>query len=267
MQRSWPTCSQVQSEVTASADLLRTTTVVALVMLNDYPRPCVTVDVVVLTIVDTVLRVLLVRRDRAPFRDSWALPGGFLRVGASAEAQGESLDEAAQRELAEETGLPEGRVWLKQFGAFGEPGRDPRTRVVTVAYCALVRPTLVPLVRGGGDAAEAAWYAVDVLDELGLAFDHHQIVQSALSYIAAELERTPIAFELVPETFTVSELRAVYDVVTGSSHDPANFRRRFKRMIADGVVEAVRGKRITGARPAGVYRFCTEGSERRPTLA
>lgn len=114
---------------------------------GDYPRPSVTVDLVILTVVDKVVRVLLVKRNEHPFKGRWALPGGFVRVGPSREEQGEDLEAAARRELEEETGLAHdtaGRLHLAQIGAFGAPNRDPRMRVISIAYVALVRPELVP---------------------------------------------------------------------------------------------------------------------------
>ena len=111
---------------------------------KDYPRPSVAVDLVIFTIIDAQLRVLLVRRSEHPFKGAWALPGGFLRVAEGTLSQGEDLEEAARRELQEETGLDPTRVYLEQLGAFGRAGRDPRMRVVSVAYVALVRPDLAP---------------------------------------------------------------------------------------------------------------------------
>src|SRR5690606_2072213 len=135
-----------------------------------------------------------------------ALPGGFLRVSDQPH-QGEDLYQAAERELHEETGLPLGSTYLEQLGAFGRPGRDPRGRVITIAYYALVRPTLAPLVRAGGDAAATQWISLQELQE-PLAFDHDEILHAALERIRSKLDRSSIAFELVPETFTTTELRA-----------------------------------------------------------
>jgi 8-oxo-dGTP diphosphatase len=242
---------------------------------DDHPRPSVTVDLVIFTIVDHTLRVLLVRRNEHPFKGRWALPGGFVRVGDSRSEQGEDLDGAARRELQEETGL-DGQSYLEQLRAFGRPGRDPRMRVISVAYYALVRPSLVPLVRAGGDAAEAAW--CDVLDVLGedaarpdrreLAFDHGEIVKVALERLRRELDRSGVAFELVPEPFTIQELRSVYEIIGGQPLDRGNFRKRFLRMLEDGVIDHARGKRPTASKPANVYRFASNSpSERSQTNA
>lgn len=221
----------------------------------DFPRPSVAVDLVILTIEDCDLRLLTVLRNEHPFKGKWALPGGFLRVGPSRTEQGEGLDEAAARELHEETGLPEGSVFLEQLRAFGAPGRDPRMRVVSVAYFALVRPTLAPLVRPGGDVHKVRWQSVVPGAAHGLAFDHDGIVACAIDRIRADLDRSHLAFELVPETFTIQQLRAVHEVVRGAPIDPGNFRKRFLRMIDDGILEQARGKRLTASKPAQVYRF------------
>lgn len=221
----------------------------------DYPRPAVAVDLVVFTIVDADLKLLLIRRGEPPFKGAWALPGGFLRVGTTPKDQGEALDDAAARELHEETGLPPGSVFLEQLYTFGEPGRDPRGRVVSVAYYALVRPTLAPLVRGGGDAAHAEWVSSSKLHKLELAFDHRRIIDLALERIDGKLDYSDLAFELVPDTFTIPELRAVHEVIKGTAHDRGNFRRRFQRMLTDGIIEEAPGKRITTSKPAKVYRF------------
>ncbi|MBK7858048.1 MAG: NUDIX hydrolase [Archangiaceae bacterium] len=221
---------------------------------RDYPRPSVSVDLVVLTIVDAQLRVLLVKRKIPPFKGSWALPGGFVRVGEG-DDQGEDLDAAARRELQEETGLGPDRVFLEQLFTFGKAGRDPRMRVITVAYYALVRPDLAPLVRAGGDVSDAEWVEVSALEKMELAFDHRDIAQAALERVRGKLDYSDIAFELVPVTFTIPELRHVYAIVAGREVDPGNFRRRFNRMMENGVLEKAPGKRITVSKPATVYRF------------
>ncbi len=223
-----------------------------------FARPSVAVDVAVMTVKDGELRVLLVQRGEPPFKGSWALPGGFLRVGPSAKDQGEDLDDAAARELHEEAGLSRDQVYLAQLGAFGEAGRDPRMRVVSVAYYALVRPDLLPLVRAGGDASSVRWASVRGVGEL--AFDHDAIVRAAASRVTGELDRSDIAQNLVPETFTIPELRAVHEAVTGRRLDSGNFRRKFNRLLEDGVIERAPGKRATASKPAAVYRFRSRAS-------
>jgi len=238
-----------------------------------WPRPAVTVDLVILTVIDSDLKVLLIQRNEPPFKGSWALPGGFVRVGDTFDDQGEDVEAAAHRELAEETGLPRGSAYLEQLFTFGKTGRDPRTRVITVAYYALVRPTLAPLVTAGTDAADARWASVAAIGGLldpalgfdrravgdgevrGLAFDHAEILSVAIERVRGKLAHAPIGFDLVPETFTTSELRTVHEAIHGTNIDPSNFRRRIKRMIEDGLIEQAPGMRQTATRPATVYRF------------
>jgi 8-oxo-dGTP diphosphatase len=245
---------------------------------GDFPRPSVTVDLAVFTVIDRLLHVLFVRRNEHPYKGCWALPGGFVRVSDDRKDQGEDLDAAAHRELLEETGLSHtasANVFLEQVRTFGRPGRDPRMRVISVAYYALVRPTLVPMIRAGGDVSHAKWFDVSELSprpisdktqpsrapqELEsrrseLAFDHAEILDAALGRMRADLDRTPIAFELVPESFTIQELRAVHEAIGGEPLDPGNFRKRFLRLLEDGVIEPARGKRATASKPASVYRF------------
>ena len=221
----------------------------------DFPRPSVTVDIVVLTIVDAELRLLLVKRKDHPFKDHWALPGGFVRVGNGQQDQGEDLDAAAARELEEETSLKPNMAYLEQLYTFGNAGRDPRMRVITVAYYALVRPDLASLVRAGGDASDANWFAVQSLKKVPLAFDHAEIIKKAIERIVGKLDYSDIVFNLVPQTFTIPELRSVREIIIGTPQDPGNFRRRFNRMLEDGIIEGAPGKRITTSKPATVYRF------------
>jgi 8-oxo-dGTP diphosphatase len=224
---------------------------------SDFPRPSVTVDVAAFTILDAELRVMLVRRGEHPYKGAWALPGGFVRVGDAHRDQGEDLDVAAAREIEEETGLPPSDIFFEQLGAFGKAGRDPRMRVITVAYYALVRPDLAPLARAGGDAQRAEWVRVHALRPKDLAFDHAEIIDAAIRRVADRVASTTIAQSLVPKTFTIPELRHVHAVLTGKPQDPGNFRRRVQRMIEDGLIEQAPGKRITASKPALVYRFVT----------
>jgi len=220
---------------------------------KDYPKPSVTVDLVIFTVVDTVLKVLLIKRKGHPFKGRWAFPGGFVDVGDGFRNQGEGVEMAAHRELAEETGLPLGCCFLEQLYTFGEPNRDPRMRIITVSYYALVSPEKVPLVHAGDDASEAEWFPVE--DPPDLAFDHEEMLRVALARIRGKIDYAPIAFELVPPTFTIAELRSVYEAIKGCTYDPANFQRRFRRMVTDGIIEGATGKRHTLRRPAMVYRF------------
>lgn len=220
-----------------------------------FARPSVTVDLAILTVQDTDLKLLLVRREQPPYADWWALPGGFVRVGDGFEDQGEDLRDAAHRELAEETGLPRDKVFLEQLYTFGDAGRDPRMRVISVAWYALIRPDLAPFVTAGSDAAEVRWISVGHERPEALAFDHDRIVDMAVERIRGKIDYAPIAFDLVPPTFTIAELRSVYEAIKGQRYDASNFRRRFKRMEDDGLVARAPGKRHTSRRPAAVYTF------------
>ena len=214
---------------------------------SQFPAFAVTVDVVVLTMSEGLLHVLLVCRGEKPFEGMWAIPGGFKRPT-------ETLDEAAKRELAEETGVDAASL-LSQFGAYGDPGRDPRMNVVTVAYLAVLRE--VGGVVAGADAAAAALIPVsEVLNgKLELAFDHARIVRAAVERIRADLELRGIATAFVGPTFTLAELRAVYEAVWGVHLDGANFRRSV--VAEDGWVIPT-GRRArpgsTGGKPAELYR-------------
>ena len=214
---------------------------------HEFPPFAVTVDVVVLTLSDRQLHVLLVRRGVPPFEGMWAIPGGFKRPD-------ESLDEAAQRELLEETGV-DGASLLRQFGAYGDPGRDPRMNVVTIAYLAVLRE--VKGIAGGTDAAAAALVpAAKILNgKIQLAFDHRRILRDAVGRVRIDLGLTGIATAFVGPTFTLAELRAVYEEVWGVQLDAANFRRS---LVSDEgwVVPTGRTARPGpgGGRPAELYR-------------
>ncbi|MEX2322943.1 MAG: NUDIX domain-containing protein [Acidimicrobiia bacterium] len=214
---------------------------------SQFPAFAVTVDVVILTMTEGELQVLLIRRGEEPFKGMWAIPGGFKRPT-------ETLDEAAQRELVEETGVDAARL-LAQFGTYGDPGRDPRMNVVTVGYLAVLRD--VGAVVAGSDAAEASLVPVsEVLGEkIELAFDHLQIVRQAVDRARVELEVSGIATAFVGTTFTLAELRAVYEAIWGVQLDAANFRRSI--VATDGWVIPT-GRRsqpgVNGGRPAELYR-------------
>ncbi|MFB7978189.1 NUDIX hydrolase [Streptomyces vinaceus] len=209
----------------------------------------VTVDLAVLTVRGGALHVLLIRRGQEPYEGAWALPGGFVLPRESAET-------AARRELAEETGLSEAVVaalHLEQLRTYSDPDRDPRMRVVSVAFTALVPDMPEPAAQGGGDAAQARW--VPVGEAAGLAFDHGSILADARSRVGAKLEYTCLATEFCPPEFTLGELQSVYETVWGTALDRPNFRR--KVLATPGFVEAVPGAaRLTGGRgkPAALYR-------------
>ena len=203
-------------------------------------------DLVVFTVGGDELRILLVRRGEEPFRGAWALPGGFVRPD-------EDLAGAALRELAEETGITGDRVFLEQLAAYGDPGRDPRMRVVTVAFWA-VAGTL-PTPRGGSDAAEASLVPVKDIEEGGvrLAFDHYRIVRDAVTHIRERLEEPTLAARFCPPEFTIRQLRRVYEAVWRTPIDPANFQRRVRssRLFRRSAITAPSGER--GGRPASVW--------------
>ena len=213
---------------------------------SQFPAFAVTVDVVILTMSGDRLHVPLVQRGVEPFQGMWAVPGGFKRPD-------ETLDEAARRELAEETGVD--ATSLTQFGAYGDPGRDPRMNVVTVAYLAVLRA--VSGVVAGTDAAAAALIPVsDVLDrKIELAFDHERIVRDAIERVRVDLELRGIATAFVGPTFTLAELRTVYEAVWGVQLDSANFRRSL--LAEDGWVIPT-GRRAqpgsAGGKPAELFR-------------
>ncbi|MFD5427114.1 NUDIX domain-containing protein [Streptomyces sp. NPDC127084] len=212
-----------------------------------FPPFAVTVDLAVFTVRDSRLQVLLIERGQEPYKGAWALPGGFILPR-------ESAGQAARRELAEETGLSEATaaaLHLEQLRTYSEPDRDPRMRVVSVAYAALV-PDL-PEPHGGGDAAHARW--VPWGRHGPLAFDHDRILADAHQRIGAKLEYSCLATAFCPAEFTLGELRQVYETVWGVELDRPNFRR--KVLTTPGFVEAVAGgARLTGGRgkPAALYR-------------
>ncbi|MFQ6101146.1 MAG: NUDIX domain-containing protein [Anaerolineae bacterium] len=208
--------------------------------LKDYPHPSVTVDVIIFTLRENALHVLLIKRKHPPFEGMWAIPGGFVDID-------ESLEEAALRELEEETGVRD--VYLEQLYTFGDPGRDPRGRVITVVYFALVPATAIH-PHAGDDAAEARWWSV--YDLPPLAFDHADILAYALQRLRYKLEYTAVGFELLPEAFTLSELQVAYEIILGEELDKRNFRRK---ILSAGVIEEAGGYRTGEGRPAKLYHF------------
>jgi 8-oxo-dGTP diphosphatase len=209
-------------------------------------HPRVAADVAVFAFLDGAMNVLLVRRRYEPYESYWALPGGLLEPD-------ETLEEAAERELREETGVTD--TYMEQLATFSQVDRDPRGRVISCCYLALVDGGRVRL-RPGSDAREAAWRPLEALlretDEgTVLAFDHDRILAYARQRLAYKLEYQNVAWSLLPDTFTLSELRRVYEAGIGRAFEPNNFRR-----IALGWgVLAESGERPTGGRPAATYRF------------
>ena len=184
-----------------------------------YPHPSVTTDCVIFGFDGTNIKVLLVQRGIEPFKGRWAFPGGFLRMDKSAE-------EGAIRELREETGLSD--AYIKQFHTFSAPNRDPRERVITIAYYALVK---IQEVVGGDDAARAQWF--DLRDVPSLAFDHDQILRRAESELRRQIHFEPIGFELLPEKFTMKELQQLYEAILGVKFDRRNF---YNKMLHLGIL-------------------------------
>jgi 8-oxo-dGTP diphosphatase len=210
----------------------------------EYPRPALTVDCVIFGY-DTgqSLKVLLIQRSLPPFEGQWALPGGFVDME-------ENLESAALRELAEETGMTD--VFIEQLFTFGDPGRDPRGRVVSVAYYALVNLSEHPL-RASSDARRVGWFPAYQLPPL--AFDHASIVETAIQRLRGKVRYQPIGFELLPEKFTLTQLQDLYEAVLGIPLNKRNFRTRILKM---GVLEEVGMQEGVSHRPARLYRFDRE---------
>lgn len=199
----------------------------------------VTVDVVIFALRDEDLQVLLVRRKNPPFEGKWAIPGGFVR-------HEESLEDAAARELFEETGVRD--VHIEQLYTFGTINRDPRGRMVTVAYVALVPAPLA--LHAGTDASEAQWKSVYSLPEM--AFDHEEIATYALKRLRYKLEYTAVGFRMLPKTFTLSQLQRAYETILGEKLDKRNFRRR---ILQAGVIEETGDMQTGDGRPAKLYGY------------
>lgn len=207
----------------------------------EYPRPALTVDCAVFGFDGGDLQVLLIRRALPPYKDRWALPGGFVRVN-------ETLNDAARRELEEETGLDQ--VFLEQLYTFGAVDRDPRERVVSVAYYALVKPADYTTA-AATDAAEAQWFSVSKVP--ALAFDHADILDTALNRLRGKLRYQPIGFELLPPKFTLTQLQHLYEAVLGEPIDKRNFRKKI--LSYDLIIPLKETHREGAHRPAQLFRF------------
>jgi 8-oxo-dGTP diphosphatase len=214
---------------------------------RDYPKPSVTVDIVLFTFAEGELRVLLIRRKKEPFKDHWALPGGFVN-------ENEPLEQAAARELFEEAGVQ--GIYLEQLYTFGDPGRDPRGWVISVAYFAIVSADQARQVHAGDDAGDAAWF--NVYDLPRLAFDHERIIRYALQRLRYKLEYTGLGFLLLPESFTLSQLQAVYEIVLQEKLDKRNFR---KKILSMNILEETGRLHHGDHRPARLYRFTARAIE------
>ena len=207
----------------------------------EFARPALTVDIVVFALDEVDLQIMLIQRDLEPFAGQWALPGGFVRVE-------EPLDEAARRELQEETGLKD--IYLEQLYTFGGPDRDPRERVITVAYYALVNLEGHD-VHASTDARNAAWFPVNDLPKL--AFDHDQIHRTAHERLRSKVRYQPIGFELLPDKFTLRQLQHLYEVVLDRELDKRNFRKKVLSM--EIVKETSEIEKDVAHRAARLYRF------------
>lgn len=214
----------------------------------EYPRPALTVDCVVFGFDEAELKVLLIQRGLEPFKGRWALPGGFVRVD-------ETLENAARRELEEEAGLKQ--VFLEQLYTFGAVKRDPRDRVVSVAYYALVK-LAAHQTKAATDAADAQWFPISQTPKL--AFDHADIMATALARVKAKVRYEPIGFELLPPKFTLSQLQRLYEAVLEVELDKRNFR---KKVLSYDLLVALKEQQLTGRhRPAQLFRFDVEKYEK-----
>lgn len=206
-----------------------------------HPHPAVTVDGVVFGYDEADLKVLLIQRDQGPYRGKWALPGGFVNMD-------ESLEAAARRELEEETGVT--KLYLEQLYTFGEPKRDPRERVISVAYYALVK-LADHAVRAASDARNVAWFPV--ADLPNLAFDHEEILEVALRRLKGKIRYEPIGFELLAEKFPLSELQRLYETILEQPLDKRNFRKKILGMGLLADTEEI--QQDVAHRAARLYRF------------
>ena len=205
-----------------------------------YPHPAVTTDIVIFTIRQVELKVLLIKRALPPHRNQWALPGGFIKLD-------ESLEEGAKRELQEETGVT--GVYLEQLYTFGRPDRDPRERVITVAYYALI-PSDELEPKAASDAENVSWFGLKELPDL--AFDHKEILKMAHQRLIAKLDYSTIAFQFMPKDFTLSELQHVYEVILREQIDKRNFRKRILGLNL--IKETGKARKVGAHRPAKLYR-------------
>lgn len=206
----------------------------------------IAVDIVIFTILDGVLKVLLVKRRIPPFKDQLAIPGGFVLPD-------EDLDQAALRELREETGVA--NVYLEQLYSFGDPKRDPRGRIISIAYFALIAADHE--LRAGADASEASWWPVHGTPPL--AFDHAEILAYAIERLRNKLEYTTVGFQLLPSKFTLGELQTVYEAILGKTLDKRNFRRKIAEL---GILKPLREYRSDVGRPAQLFQFVAKQFEK-----
>jgi len=182
--------------------------------IHKFKKPSVTTDIIIFTIQDDNLKILLVKRDIRPFKNQWALPGGFVRIN-------ESLEQTAKRELEEETGVKD--VYLEQLYTFGNPKRDPRGRIISIAYIALINSENIKL-KATTDVSDAQWFSIEKIPEL--AFDHNKILDYSLRRLKWKFEYTPVAFSLLPGKFTISQIQKIYEIVFNKKFDKRNFAKK-----------------------------------------
>lgn len=205
---------------------------------KNYERPSVTTDVLAFSIIKNDLKVLLIKRGISPFKGKWALPGGFVEIN-------ESLEQGAKRELEEETGVKD--AYLEQLYTFGDPKRDPRGRVITVAYFALLNSDKIDL-KASEDATEAKWFPCFNLPEL--SFDHQKIMNYAIKRLRWKFEYTPVAFSLLPKKFTMSQLQELYEIVFKKKFDKRNFR---KKILSLNILNEKEIKKDVSHRPPQLF--------------
>lgn len=228
-----------------------------------YPMPCVTTDVILIgyDVEENDLRLLLIKRKVKPFADHWALPGGHI-------AMDETLEETALRELQEETGIAPSDVHLEQVYTFGNPGRDPRGRYITVAYMALVNLANFPNAKAGSDAKETLWASIEgsvsqidgqtlvrgknKIPHDSIAFDHGKIIQMAIERLKSKIVYQPVVFSLLPKEFTLTTLQKAYETILDRPLDKRNFR---KKILAMGILKPCKIEKGTAHRPAKLYQF------------
>jgi len=206
--------------------------------IHKFEKPSVTADIVIFTIKDNDLKVLLVKRNIEPFKNKWALPGGFVRIN-------ESLEQAAKRELQEETGVKD--VYLEQLFSFGDPKRDPRGRVITIAYMALVSSENIKL-KATTDVSNAQWFSINKIPQL--AFDHKKILNYSLKRLKWKFEYTTVAFSLLPEKFTISQIQKIYEIVFNKKFDKRNFS---KKILFINILKEEGIKKDVSYRPPMLY--------------
>jgi 8-oxo-dGTP diphosphatase len=208
---------------------------------EEYPKPAVTVDTAIFTVKEGELKVLLVKRNVEPFKGMWAIPGGFVKLS-------ESLDDAAKRELEEETGVKD--VYLEQLYTFGNTKRDPRGRVITVVYFALINSEAIKLT-ASSDVSDAKWFSIKKLPEL--AFDHREIMEYAIKRLRWKFEYTTMVFSLLPQKFTLSNIQSIYEIIFDKKFDKRNFR---KKIISLDIVKQTKEiEKKVSHRPPRLYSF------------